>query len=147
MGEEDFNEEKILSPEDIIKGLQLKVDKAIAEVINLPREVAKAFAELKRRAEMKDYYYEAIFRLGKPSTRQVLSVLRESGGSHKFTEILRIVDYSPTTLTNALEELQEAGLVRKVEDRYQAVSPAWFFQKKLELEKLRFTPEKWSKQA
>ncbi len=132
MAEEDFKEEKILSLEDIIKGIQLKVDKAIAEVIKLPLEVDKAFAEFVRRNEMKDEYYEALFRLEKPTTRKVLSVLRESSGAHRFNDIRRIVDCSPTTLINALRELIDEGLVMNVEERYQASSPAWFVWKKRE---------------
>lgn len=118
MAKGDFNKEKILSLEDILKGVHLNID--------------KAFAEVKRRDEMKDDYYEAIFRLEKPKTRMVLDVLRESGGAHRFTDILRIVVCSPTTLTTALDELVMEGLVRRIEKRYQAVSPAWFVQKKLE---------------
>jgi len=114
MAEEDVTEEKMLNLEDILKGVRLKIDNAFAEVI--------------RRDEMKDVYYEALFKLEKLSTRRVLRILRESGGSHRFTDIRRLVVCSPTTLNIALDELIREGLVRRVDGRYQAVSPDWFVQ-------------------
>ena len=138
MTEKDFNKEKILSSEDIIKGLHLKIDKATAEVTSLHPKVDKAFAEVIRRDETKDEYYEASFRLEKPTTRRVLDVLRESSGAHRFTDIRRLVVCSPTTLTTALDELVMEGLVRWEGGLYQAVSPAWFVQKKLEQKRGKF---------
>lgn len=123
MGEGSFNEEKILSLEDIIKGVHLKID--------------KAFAELTRRDEVKDEYYDALFRLEKPSERLVLRVLKESGGAHRFTDILRKVGGSSSTLAKALKELRDKWLVRIVSGGYQASSPAWFAQKKREQKRIK----------
>ncbi len=118
MEEDVFNEEKILSIEDIIKGVHLKIDKAFTEVI--------------RREKIKDEYYEVLFSLEKSTTRRILRVLQESSGAHRFTEILRIAACSPTTLNNALNELVRTGLARREGKRYQAVSTVLFVQKKLE---------------
>lgn len=118
---ESFDEEKILSLEDLKKRLHHIIDKTFSEII--------------RRSEMKEEYFAAILELEKPITRQVLSVLRESGGPQHFTDIQAFVGCSSSTLTNALSELIEKGLVRWEGGLYQAVSPAWFAQKKLEQKK------------
>ena len=115
---ESFDEEKMLSLEDLLERLHRYIDKTFSEIV--------------RRSEMKEDYYEAVFGLEKPTTREVLSVLRESGGSQRFTDIQRFVDCSSSTLTNALGELVGKGLVRWEGGLYQAASPAWFVQKKLE---------------
>jgi len=115
---ESFDEKKILSLEDLIENLHGDLDKTFSEII--------------RRSEVKEEYYAVVLELEKPTTRQVLSALRESGGSQRFTDIKRFVDCSPSTLANALRELVEMGLVRWERGLYQAASPAWFAQKKLE---------------
>ena len=51
--------------------------------------------------------------------------LWKTGGEHRFTDILQIVDCSRSKLSHILQELLRLGLVRKVEARYHAVSPAW----------------------
>ena len=52
-------------------------------------------------------------------------ILWESGEALRFTDILQIVDCSRSKLSKVLKELQKEGLVRKVNLRYQAISPAW----------------------
>ena len=130
MAEEDFNQEKILSLEDIFKVILLKNDEVIAEAISLKHKTEKAYAEIIRRDENEDEYNEAICKLEKVTTIKVLNVLRKSIGPLGFNNIRRGVGCSPTTLANALRELVDEGLVRRVEGRYQASSPAWFVQKK-----------------
>jgi len=52
-------------------------------------------------------------------------ILWESGGAHKYTDILHIVGCSKTGLSDVLQELQNDGLVRMVGSQYQAISPIW----------------------
>ena len=52
-------------------------------------------------------------------------ILWESGGAHRFTDILNIIGCSRTKLSEVLKVLQREGLIIKVWSRYQAVSPAW----------------------
>ena len=115
---ESFDEEEMLSLEDLLERLHRYIDKTFSEII--------------RRSEMKEDYYAAVFGLEKPTTREILSVLQESGGSQRFTDIKLFVGCSPSTLTNALRELVAKGLVRWERGLYQAASPAWFAQKILE---------------
>jgi len=119
---ESFDEQKILSLEDLIENLHR----------NIERDIDTTFSEIIRRSEVKKEYYAVVLELEKPTTRQVLSALRESGGSQRFTDIKRFVDCSPSTLANALRELVERGLVRWERGLYQAASPTLFAQKKLE---------------
>lgn len=118
MAVESFDEETILSLDDLLERLHRHIDKIFSEII--------------RRSEMKEDYYAAIFRVEKPKTRQILAVLRESEGPQSFTNIQHFVGCSSSTLTNALGELVERGLVKWERGLYQAASPAWFIQKKLE---------------
>lgn len=117
---ESFDEETILSVEDLIERLHRHVD--------------KTFSEIKRRFERERDHDKAVSEL-KPTTRQIFDVLKESGGLQRFIDIQRFVGCSSSTLTNALSELIEKGLVRSERGFYQAASPAWFAQKKLEQKK------------
>jgi len=121
MAVERCEEEKILRLEDLIEKLHR----------NIKRDIDTTFSEIIRRFEMREDYNKAVSEL-KPTTRQILDILEESGGSHHFTDIQRFVGCSPSTLDIALRELVEMRLVRWERGLYQAVSPSWFAQKKLE---------------
>ena len=56
---------------------------------------------------------------------EVWYVLWQGGGAFRYTEILRYMDISRSTLSRALSELRSDDLVRMVGPRYQAVSPEW----------------------
>jgi len=86
---EIFDEEKMLSLEDLIEKLHHKIN-------NLHSDVDETFSEFIRRDEIKDEYYEALLGIEKPTTRRVLGVLRESSGAHRFTDIRLFVSCSPT---------------------------------------------------
>ena len=53
-------------------------------------------------------------------------ILWESGGAQRFTDILKATGYGREKMSDVLRDLLNTGLVRMVERRYQAVSPAWF---------------------
>jgi len=135
---ENFAEEKILSLEDLLERLRRHVDALHHHVDALhhhvdttQRHVDTTVSEIIHRFEMERDHDKAVSEL-KPTEKQVLSVLQESGGSQRFIDIQHFVGCSSSTLTNALSELVEKGLVRWEAGLYQAASPAWFAQKKLE---------------
>ena len=140
---ENFDEKKILSIEELIENLRRKIyqeiEKSHHEIDreietlrrNIDRDSYTTISEIIRRFEMKEDRYKVVSEL-KPTTRQIFDVLKESGGSQRFTDIQRFVGCSSSTLTNALRELIEKGLVRSEIGFYQAALPAWFAQKKLE---------------
>ena len=140
MAGESFDEKKILSIENLIENLRRKTDREtenLHRVIekthrNIDRETETTGSEILRREENEKAYSKAFSEIEKPTTRQIFSVLRVGGGRHRFTDIHRFVVCSSSTLTNALRELIERGLVRRKGGLYQAVSPAWFAQEKLE---------------
>jgi len=109
MTESSFNELELLSHEDlIIEALQL---------------LLKTYAEFTRRREVTKDFLRDLCRFSVEA--QVWYILWESGGSQRFTDILLMVGCSRSKLSDVLRELLRVGLVRMVEKRYQAVSPAW----------------------
>ena len=54
---------------------------------------------------------------------EVWYVLWQGGGAYRYTEILRYMDISRSTLSRALSELRVDDLVRMVGPKYQAVAP------------------------
>ncbi|MBA7642023.1 hypothetical protein ES703_49709 [subsurface metagenome] len=120
--------------------------KKIYEEADLKKK--KIYDKIIRRREMKEDYDKTAFRLKKRKTRHVFSVLQESGGSYRFTEILHFVRGSSSTLTIALNELRNIGLVRFEGGLYSASSPAWFAkQKREQKEKTKDTSINRSKPA
>lgn len=109
MAEKGFNDLELLSQEELLKGaLQHILDSA---------------AELSRRAEVTRALLKSLCDYSLQT--RVWYILFESGGTQRFTDILGSVGCSRAKLSEILLELLMAGLVRKVESRYQAVSPAW----------------------
>jgi hypothetical protein len=53
-------------------------------------------------------------------------ILWESEGTQRFTDILKAAGCSRSKLSDVLRDLLNEGMVKMVEGRYQAVSPAWF---------------------
>jgi len=106
---ESFDEEKILSSEDLIVGAL--------------RKLLRTYAELGRREEDTRDFLRSL--CGFSIETRVWWFLLEAGGAQRFTDIHRVVGCSQTSLGEALRELLREGLVRMVENRYQAVVPAW----------------------
>jgi len=109
MSVEDFDEEKILSSEDLIVGAL--------------RKLLRTYAELSRREEDSRDFLKKLCSFSIETW--VWYTLLEAGGAQRFTDILPVVGCSQTSLSDALRELVREGLVRRVEKRYQAVVPAW----------------------
>ena len=56
---------------------------------------------------------------------EVWYVLWQGGGAYRYTDILRYMEISRSSLSRALSELRADDLVRMVGPRYQAVAPEW----------------------
>lgn len=105
----DFNDLELLSQEDLIVGAL--------------RQFLRAYAEFSRREEVTEDLLRSL--CGFSLETRVWFTLWEGGGAQRFTDILGAIGCSRTKLSDILRELLKAGLVRIVENRYQAVSPAW----------------------
>ncbi len=104
-----FDELELLSQEDLI--------------VETLRKLLKAYAELRRREDVTRDFLRPL--CGFSLETQVWFILWESGGAQRFTDLLRAAGCSRASLSDVLRDLLKAGLVRMVEKRYQAVSPAW----------------------
>lgn len=104
MAEGGFNELELLSQKDLI-GKLLKVYKELSRREDVTRDFLKTLC-------------------GFSPEMQVWFILWESSGAQRFTEILLVAGCSRSKLIKILRELLNVGLVRMVEKRYQAVSPA-----------------------
>lgn len=104
-----FNELELLSQEDLI--------------VDILHKLLRTYAELGRREEATKDFLKTL--CGFSLETQVWFILWENGGAQRHTDLLRVVDCSRSTLSLVLRELLRTGLVRMVEKRYQAVSPAW----------------------
>ena len=109
MTESDFNELELLSQEDLI--------------VETLRMLLKAYAELGRREAVTTDFLKSLCSFSLEAW--VWWVLWEGGRSQRFTDILRVVGCSQTSLSDALGELLRVGRVRMVGKLYQAVAPAW----------------------
>lgn len=109
MAEGGFNELELLGQEDLI--------------VETLRKLLRAYAELGRREEVTRDFLKSL--CGLSLETWVWFVLWEGGGAQRFTDILRVVGCSRGKLSDVLRELLRAGLVRMIDVRYQAVSPAW----------------------
>jgi len=87
------------------------------------RYLFDAYAELRRRGDITGDFFKS-FR-GFCLENRVWLILWESGGAQRFTDIFIAVGGGKGTLSKALMNLLNAGLVRMVRGRYQAVCPAW----------------------
>ena len=106
---EGFDEEKILSSEDLIVGAL--------------RKLLRAYAELRRREEEERAFLKSLCSLSVET--RIWWFLFEAGGAQRFTDIFRVAGCSRTKLNDVLQELLRKGHVKMVETRYQAVSPPW----------------------
>ena len=113
MGEGGFNELELLSQEDLI--------------VETLRKLLRAYAELSRRDKVTSDFLESLCDFSIET--RIWFDLWESGGAQRFTDILQIDKRQRSTLSGILRVLLRAGLIRKVEKRYQAVSPAWLVRK------------------
>ena len=109
---ESFEEEKILSLEDLLERLHRYIDKTFSEII--------------RREEDKRGFFKVL--CSQSVETGVWWILLEAGGAQRFTDILPVAGCSRWKLNEVLQKLMRAGLVRMVENRYQAVSPPWLVQ-------------------
>ncbi len=109
---ESFDEEKILSLEDLLERLHRYIDKTFSEII--------------RREEDKRGFFKIL--CNQSVETWVWWILIEAGGAQRFTDILPDAGCSRWKLNEVLQKLMRAGLVRMVENRYQAVSPPWLVQ-------------------
>lgn len=119
MTENRFNDLKILSHGELIRKIQEIDDEA-----NIRKK--EIYDELIRREEKKR---EILRTLGEYSVEgQVWLELVESGGAYGFNEIY---EHDPDRCSRAklravLLELVAMGFIKRVEKKYQAVSPDWF---------------------
>ncbi len=104
-----FNELELLSQEDLI-------------IENL-RILLATYAELSRREEVTKEFLTTL--CGLHLDTQVWFHLWEAGSAQRFTDIRRSVGCARSSLSDAIRTLLKSGLVRMVDERYQAVSPAW----------------------
>jgi len=109
MAENSFNDLQLLSQEDLI--------------VEALRKFLRSYAELSRREEITRIFLKELCSFSMET--RVWFTLWDSGGSQRFTDILRIVGCSRSKLSAVLRELLKLALVRMVENRYQAVSPEW----------------------
>jgi len=108
MSVECFDEDEILSSEDLIVGAL--------------RKLLRVYAEISRREEDSRGFLKKLCSFSIETW--VWYILLEAGGSQRFTDILVVVGCSQTSLSDALQKLVREGLVRRVGKRYQAVVPA-----------------------
>ena len=108
MAKNSFNKLELLSQEDFI--------------VETLRMFLKAHDELDRREEITRDLLKILCSFSIEG--RVWWTLLEGGIAQRFTDILRVVGCSPTSLTDALGELLRVGLVRMVGKRYQAIVPA-----------------------
>ncbi len=113
MGEGGFNELELLSQEDLI--------------VETLRKLLRAYAELSRREEITREFMKSL--CGLSVETKVWDILWESGGAQRFTDILLVLGCARSKLSKALQDLLRLGLIRIVEKRYQAISPAWLVLK------------------
>lgn len=105
----DFDEIKLLSNKALV-----------TEVLEL---FIRTFIELNNRQEITKEFLRDLCHFSIEA--QVWFILWEGGGSYRFTDILHTVGCSRSKLTRVLPELMENHLVKQVDGRYQAISPAW----------------------
>lgn len=109
MAQEGFNELEILGQEELI--------------VKTLRKLLRAYAEFRRREEVTKDFLKSLCSFNLEA--YVWFILWEGGSAQRFTDILRVVGCSRGKLSDVLRELLRVRLVRMVEVRYQAVSPAW----------------------
>jgi len=114
MAEEDFNKEQILSTEDLIKGVHLKIDTAFAEIIS--------------RGEMSSEFLEEF--CAPDTENRVWYKMLEGGGAYLVSELPPFVGVSVSNLYKILDRLRVRGLVNLVGNRHQAVAPEAFIREK-----------------
>lgn len=108
-----FSNLKILSQEELL-----------VEAIN---KILITYEELIRRDEITRDFLKTLCSLSVET--QIWFTLWESGGAQRFTDIIIVVGCSRKKMSDVLRELLRLGLVRMVERRYQAISPAWLVHK------------------
>ena len=116
---ESFNEEKILSLEDLLERLHRHID-------NLHGDVDKTFSEVIRRKEEKRGFLKKL--CSQSIETWVWWILFEAGRAQRFIDIFRVAGCSRWKLNEVLQKLLRAGLVRMVDNRYQAIIPPWLVQ-------------------
>ena len=104
-----INELELLSQEDLI--------------IDTLRKLLRSYAELSRREDVTKDFLKSLCSFSLEA--YVWCILWEGGMAQRFTDILRVVGCSRGKLSDVLRELLRVGLVRMIDVRYQAVSPAW----------------------
>lgn len=109
-----FNEEKILSKEDLVEQLHRQVDKTFSEIISRC-EISAAFLEEFCAPHMEN---------------MVWYTMLKGGGAYPVSELLPFVDCSISNLYKILDRLRVRGLAKMVGGRWQAISPEAFIQGK-----------------
>jgi len=114
MAVEVFDEEEILSIEDLVKRLHRNVDKTFSEVI--------------RRYEISNEFLEEF--CAPHMENMVWFIMLKGGGAYLVLELLPFVDCSISNLYKILDRLRVRGLAKMVGSRWQAISPEAFIQGK-----------------
>jgi len=126
--EEGLNELELLSPEDIIKGLHLEVDKVIAEAKSLHPKIDEVSAKVESPREV---FYEFLEEFCEPHTEnRVWSEMLKGRGAYSVSETARRVHLSISQTYKIMDRLRVRGLVKMIGNRYQAVSPEAFIREK-----------------
>lgn len=121
MAEEDFNEEKILSLEDIFKGVRLNFEK---DLVNLDKATAIAISRHEIFSEFMEEFCAT------HTENRVWYEMLKGGGSYLVSELPPFVDVSVSNLYKILDRLRVRELVKIVGNRHQAVSPEAFIREK-----------------
>ena len=107
MAEGKYSDLELLSQEDLI--------------VEALQKILKTYAELRRREKVTKDFLKSLCNLSVET--RVWWILFEAGGAQRFTDLSRVAGCSRTKLNDVLQELLMEGLVRIVENRYQAVLP------------------------
>jgi len=105
--EAGFNDLELLSQEALI--------------VEALQKILKTYAELRRRGKVTRDFLKKLCNLS--AETRVWWILFEARGAQRFTDIFRVAGCSKTKLNDVLQKLLVEGLVRMVENRYQAVLP------------------------
>ena len=118
---EYFDEEKILSLEELVERLHRHID-------NLHGEVDKTLSEIIRRFEIS---YEFLEEFCAPHMEnRVWFIMLNGGGAYLVSELLPFVDCSSSNLYKIIDRLRVRGLAKVVGNRWQAISPEAFIREK-----------------
>ena len=114
MAVEVFDEEEILSVEELVARLHRNVDKTFSQFI--------------RRYEISTEFLEEF--CAPHMENMVWFIMLKGSGAYLVLELLPFVDCSTSNLYKILDRLRVRGLAKMVGNRWQAISPEAFIREK-----------------